>query len=102
MNTKKIIKTILRPLKPIIVRTHFYQRYTYTASMKWQKERGINKKIARRFVYHKVIKISQYEELFRKINISIRTDSRFQHWIDEDLYFFNKNEFLIYFLTEQY
>ncbi len=92
MNTKKIIKTILRPLKPIIVRTHFYQRYTYTASMKWQKERGINKKIARRFVYHKVIKISQYEELFRKINISIRTDSRFQHWIDENLYFFNKNQ----------
>lgn len=91
MNIKKLIKKILKPLKPIIIRTHFYQRYVYTAGIKYSQQKGnVNKIIAKRFVYCKRNKIDQYEELFRKIHINIRSDSRFQHWIDEDLYFFNR------------
>lgn len=91
MTIKKIIKKTLKPLKPLVVKTHFYQRYAYTAGIKYlQQRRNINKIVAKRFVYCKKNKIDQYEELFKKIQINIRPDSRFQHWIDEDLYFFNK------------
>ena len=91
MNIKKLIKKTLKPLKPIIICTHFYQRYVYIAEMKYlQRSRNIDKKIARQFIYCKKNKIVQYEELFKKIHISIRSDTRFQHWIDEDLHFFNR------------
>lgn len=93
MDIKKLIKNTLKPLKPVVVKTHFYQRYVYAVGIKYnQQKRNVDKKIARRFVYFKKNKIDQYEELFRKIHINIRSDSRFQHWIDEDLYFFNERQ----------
>ena len=93
MDIKKLIKNTLKPLKPVVVKTHFYQRYFYAVGIKYnQQKRNVDKKIARRFVYFKKNKIDQYEELFRKIHINIRSDSRFQHWIDEDLYFFNERQ----------
>ena len=88
---KKIIKIILKPIKPLVKSTHFYQRYAYKAGIKYAQQHGkVTKRVATRFVYYKSNKISQYTELFKKINIEIRENSRFQHWIDEDLFFSNK------------
>ena len=91
MSIKKIIRKIFHVLKPIAIRTHFFQRCLYVYGIQYLlKKRNISRKVAKHFVYCKRNKIDQYEELLRKIHINIKPDSRFQHWIDEDIYFFNK------------
>lgn len=93
MNIKKLIKKILNPIKPLLQNTNWYQHYVYINETKAIQQKGnVYKRTATRFVYYKKNKIKQYKKLFNKININIQNNSRFQHWIDEDLYFFNKEQ----------
>ena len=90
---KKILKRIIEPFRPFLVKTKAYQRYLYIANVEYvRQKRNINKKKANKFIYSNSNKIKQYDLLFRNITISINRNSRFQYWIDEDLCFMNTNQ----------
>ena len=87
---KKIIKKILHPLKVALLNSRWGDVSSYKKRSLSSQKNGVNKRIASRFVFHKKDRVKQYILLFKKTKIRLRADSRFQYWIDDDLYFVNR------------
>ena len=67
----------------------FLLGYYIRKNIESQYSRNVIKKIPKVLIYCRKKINSQYQELFEEIHIDVRADSKFQHWIDENVYFVN-------------
>lgn len=85
-------KTIKKSLKFILNRPWYIFKSYQDFSRKSKIEVSfIDFASSKKFIFAKKDKLKQFKKMFSKINIDIDHASRFQHWVDEDLYFQNKS-----------
>ena len=66
----------------------------YRKRFQTAQKNGMSKHLASRFIFHRKDRVKQFLSMFEKIKISLREGSRFQHWIDDDLYFVNHGQLM--------
>lgn len=77
-------------IKNKIRQFHIVDLYFYKRKRAFWIQRGIHKKKSCHFVRYSNKREKQFLNLLKQIKISFVNKSRFQHWIDEDLYFINR------------
>lgn len=82
---------ITKVLKEILKSTYFGDLFLYRKRIKKLSEhRNVQKKYARNFIRYNKNRAKQFMNLFQKVKIRLSENSRFQHWIDEDLHFISR------------
>lgn len=86
---------IIKVLKKILRQTYLGDLFLYRKRIRnLFKHRNVQKKIANHFVRYNTNRTKQFITLLQKIKISLSENTRFQHWMDEDLYFINRKHVL--------
>ena len=90
MSLKSILKKVLSPVKPIIKGNFLFDVYSVRRRIAAQNARHVGVKFPKTFIFYKKNRVAQYAKLFKSISIDVRENVRFQHWIDEDVFFINR------------
>lgn len=91
---KRLLKIILRPMKSALLSSRWGDVSNYRKRFQTAQKNGMSKHLASRFIFHRKDRVKQFLSMFEKIKISLREGSRFQHWIDDDLYFVNHGQLM--------
>lgn len=88
--------TVKNLIKKTIKNTRYYQNKKFREFIQGEKYTRLSsdEKTDYRVCYYKDDKQKQFAKLLKLIQIDIHIDSRFQHWIDTGLYFFNVNHMI--------
>lgn len=86
MSIKRKIKSAVRP---ILIKTRYVQKYQ--AKQFYKRKLGCNNTDFR-ICFSDKNKVKQISQLLTMIEITIRSETRFQHWIDERVFFVNQYE----------
>lgn len=89
----KMLKKIKSFLAPFLKQTIFFQMYLANKFYKSNKYDGLSndEKTKKRICFSSSFKIKQLERLLSMIQISLRSGTKFQHWIDTGLFCVNKD-----------